>query len=104
MTFGGGGAWIEVFGDEFLVHVWAPFEKTLLQCFHEGGDFWVAQRLMCKFYGIGSRSYRVRESRDLYRLWVFLIAEVFSHGRLVGDGVSCNREDPKICLGVFVAS
>ena len=43
VPLGCGWAWTEAFGDQVLIHVRAPFEKTLLQCFHEGGDFWIAQ-------------------------------------------------------------
>jgi hypothetical protein len=44
MAFGSSGTQVQVFFHQHFIDVWAPFEETLLQRFHQGGDFWVAQR------------------------------------------------------------
>ena len=36
-------AGVQIFHDQFFAEVGAPFEGTLLQCFHEAGDFWVRE-------------------------------------------------------------
>ncbi len=49
MAFGRGWAWVQVFEDQFLGDVRAPFEETFLSCFEECRYLGVAQQLVCKF-------------------------------------------------------
>ncbi len=65
VAFGGGRAGIEILKDEFLIHVRAPFEKPSVHCLQQGGDFWVAKRLVCKFNGIGVCSHRVGKGGEI---------------------------------------
>ncbi len=50
---------IEVFVDQLDADVRAPFEEPPLSSFEEGGDLWVAQRLVRKFDIIGPCLYRM---------------------------------------------
>ncbi len=58
-------AWIEVFKYQRLCHVWAPVEEPLADGFEKGGYAWVAQRLVCKLYGIGTCTDRMRERSNI---------------------------------------
>jgi hypothetical protein len=105
MAFGGYGTWVQVFLLPMFADVWAPFDETLGQCFHQGGDFWVAQRLVSKFDFIGMGSDGMGECGHVDGGSVFLFKKILSQHvvPLQADGSWSDGEGPKVGGGVFSA-
>jgi hypothetical protein len=99
------GSWVQVFCYLCFADVWAPFEETLLQCFHQGGDFWIAQRLVGKRDCIGTGSYGMGECSHVDEGWVVLINKIFSQHAAPchADGSWSNGEGLNFGGGVFIA-
>ena len=76
VPFRRGRTGIEVLEDQYLRHVWTPFEETTTYSLEERRNFWAAQGLMGELDGIDARAHRVREGRQcdghghsLRRVW-----------------------------------
>ncbi len=98
MAFGSSRTWVQVFCYQRFAGIWALFEEILLQHFHQGGDFWGAQRLEGKLNCIGTVSDWMGEHGHVNRGWIFLINKIFSqHAALRWhDGSWSDGEGPKV--------
>jgi hypothetical protein len=47
--------WVQIFQDQLQVNIRAPIKESLRDGFQHCRKFWIAQRLMCKFYRVHSR-------------------------------------------------
>jgi hypothetical protein len=71
---------VQVFYHKFLIEIGAPFEEPSSYSFREGWYCRIAQRLVCKFYGVGSSAQGVCECYHLCQNGCDLVV----HGGLQG--------------------
>jgi hypothetical protein len=61
--------WVQVLCHYLPIEIRTPFEETLSDSFYEGGDFGIAQQLVCKFDGVSTGLHGVHEYNQFSWLW-----------------------------------